>query len=101
MIRRLMVAMLTLLVASAPAAAQKRIALTFDDAPRARGPFLTPDERTERIIAGLRKAKVRQAAFFVVPGNLSAPDGAGASGGSPPMSRRAMSSPTTASAIPR
>lgn len=77
MIRRLMVAMLTLLVASAPAAAQKRIALTFDDAPRARGPFLTPDERTERLIAGLRKAKVQQAAFFVVPGNLSAPDRAG------------------------
>lgn len=58
-------------------AAQKRIALTFDDAPRARGPFLTPEERTARIIAGLRKAKVRQAAFFVVPGNLAAPDGAG------------------------
>lgn len=66
-----------LLVLATPAIAQKRIALTFDDAPRARGPFLTPDERTERIIAGLRKAKVRQAAFFVVPGNLSAPDGAG------------------------
>jgi len=72
------VGMLTmLLVLATPAAAQKRIALTFDDAPRARGPFLTPDERTERLIAGLRKAKVRQAAFFVVPGNLAAPDGAG------------------------
>lgn len=77
MMRRLVVSILMCLVVVAPAAAQKRIALTFDDAPRARGPFLTPDERTERIISGLRKAKVRQAAFFVVPGNLSAPDGAG------------------------
>lgn len=77
MMRRLMMAMLMMLTMATPAVAQKRIALTFDDAPRARGPFLTPDERTERIIAGLRKAKVAQAAFFVVPGNLSAPDGAG------------------------
>jgi len=77
MMRRLVVSILICLAAVTPAAAQKRIALTFDDAPRARGPFLTPDERTARIIAGLRKAKVRQAAFFVVPGNLSAPDGVG------------------------
>lgn len=77
MMRRLMMAMLMMLTMATPATAQKRIALTFDDVPRARGPFLTPDERTARIIAGLRKAKVAQAAFFVVPGNLSAPDGAG------------------------
>ncbi len=77
MMRRLMMAILMMLTMATPAIAQKRIALTFDDAPRARGPFLTPDERTDRLIAGLRKAKVRQAAFFVVPGNLAAPDGAG------------------------
>ncbi|WP_242122301.1 polysaccharide deacetylase family protein [Sphingomonas lacusdianchii] len=75
--RRWLVVVLTALLVAMPAEAQKRIALTFDDAPRARGPFLTPEERTARIIAGLRKAKVRQAAFFVVPGNLAAPDGAG------------------------
>lgn len=75
MMRRFVLMVMACLAATAPAIAQKRIALTFDDAPRARGPFLTPDERTERLIAGLRKAKVRQAAFFVVPGNLSAPDG--------------------------
>lgn len=75
--KRWLVAVLAALLVAMPAAAQKRIALTFDDAPRARGPFLTPEERTARIIAGLRKAKVRQAAFFVVPGNLAAPDGAG------------------------
>ncbi|WP_235511900.1 polysaccharide deacetylase family protein [Sphingomonas sp. Leaf23] len=77
MMRRLIAMILLSLAAMTPAVAQKRIALTFDDAPRARGPFLTPDERTARLIAGLRKAKVRQAAFFVVPGNLSAPDGVG------------------------
>lgn len=75
--KRWLLAVLTALLVAMPAVAQKRIALTFDDAPRARGPFLTPEERTARIIAGLRKAKVRQAAFFVVPGNLAAPDGAG------------------------
>lgn len=75
--KRWLVAIVAACVAALPAAAQKRIALTFDDVPRARGPFLTPDERTARIIAGLRKAKVPQAAFFVVPGNLSDPDGAG------------------------
>ncbi|MGN5374848.1 polysaccharide deacetylase family protein [Sphingomonas hankookensis] len=74
---RWVVAVVAACVAAMPAVAQKRIALTFDDAPRVRGPFLTPDERTRRLIAGLRKAKVRQAAFFVVPGSLAGPDGAG------------------------
>ncbi|UZK67550.1 polysaccharide deacetylase family protein [Sphingomonas sp. M1-B02] len=46
----------------------KRIALTFDDAPRAPGAFLTPDERGKRLLAALRAAGVRQVAFFVNPG---------------------------------
>ena len=49
------------LLGSAPATAQKRIALTFDDAPRQRGAFFTPDERTRRLIAGLKRAGVQQA----------------------------------------
>lgn len=61
----------------APAAAPKRIALSFDDVPRNAGAFFTPDERTERLIAALRDAGVEQAAFFVTVGNLDAPDGAG------------------------
>lgn len=65
------------LLATLPAAAQKRIALTFDDVPRHAGGFLTPDERTKRLIAGLRRARVTQAAFFVTPGRLDAPDGRG------------------------
>lgn len=67
---------LALLTATA-AQADKRIALTFDDVPRHRGAFLTPDERAGRIIAALRKAKVRQAAFFLNPGKLDTPDGQG------------------------
>lgn len=57
--------------------ASKRIALTFDDVPRGRGAFLTPDERTKRLIAGLKRARVEQAAFFLNPGHL----GTGAGGG--------------------
>ncbi|WP_328598311.1 polysaccharide deacetylase family protein [Croceibacterium salegens] len=49
----------------------KRIALTFDDVPRNPGAFLSEDERTERLIDGLRQAGVGQAAFFVTTGNLA------------------------------
>ncbi|NJC06746.1 peptidoglycan/xylan/chitin deacetylase (PgdA/CDA1 family) [Sphingomonas kaistensis] len=75
---RLIPLLLALLLTGAPAAAaDKRIALTFDDAPRQRGAFFTPDERAKRLIAGLRRAKVRQAAFFVNPGNFGKNDGVG------------------------
>src|SRR6476619_4298709 len=73
---RWLVAALLLILSAVPAAAEKRIALTFDDVPRSRGPFLTPDERTNLILKGLRRAGVRQAAFFVTTGNLMKPDGA-------------------------
>jgi peptidoglycan-N-acetylglucosamine deacetylase len=74
---RALVAFALVLLAIAPAHAQKRIALTFDDVPRTKGAFFTPDERTPKLIAALRKAKVKQAAFFLNPGNLSTPDGQG------------------------
>ena len=51
-------------------AGPKRIALTFDDVPRNAGAFLTEDERTTRLIDGLERAGVEQAAFFVTTGNL-------------------------------
>ena len=71
---RLAILLLTLLaLAASPASAQKRIALTFDDVPRAAGAFLTPDARTRRLIAALRKARVPQVAFFVNPGALADP----------------------------
>jgi len=76
--RRLTLAFL-LVLAAAPAAAQdKRIALSFDDIPRFQGGFMTPDERTIALIAGLREAGVEQAAFFVTTGNLE--DDYGANG---------------------
>lgn len=59
------------------AAAQKRIALTFDDVPRAPGSTYTPAERTVALIAALRQAGVEQAAFFVTTGHLERPYGAG------------------------
>ena len=38
---------------------------------------MTVEQRTERLIAALRRAGVRQAAFFVTPGHLEQPWGAG------------------------
>lgn len=70
-------ALLALLLISAPAGADKRIALSFDDVPRDAGGLLTPDQRARRIIGGLRQSGVRQAAFFVVPGQLGHGDGIG------------------------
>lgn len=68
---------LALTLVAAPVAAQKRIALSFDDVPRQRGAFFSPDERTRLLIAAMRRADVRQAAFFVTPGNLEKAGGAG------------------------
>ena len=66
------------LLAAIPAAAQdKTIAFSFDDVPRHAGAFFTPDERAIRLIAGLAEGGVAQAGFFVTPGNLDTPDGAG------------------------
>lgn len=62
-----------LLLTLAPAAAQKRIALSFDDTPRHAGPFLAPDARAKLLAQALRKARVKQAAFFVTVGNLGQP----------------------------
>jgi peptidoglycan/xylan/chitin deacetylase (PgdA/CDA1 family) len=55
----------------------KRIAISFDDVPRHRGGFMTPDERTAALIAGLEKAGVEQAGFFVTTGHLDTDFGAG------------------------
>ena len=56
--------------AAPDSAVPKRIALTFDDVPRHAGAFLTEEERTTRLIDGLERAGVEQAAFFVTTGNL-------------------------------
>ena len=77
---RIFLLLAALLCFAAPAAAQKRIALSFDDVPRTPGSFMTPQQRTERLIDALRRARVRQAAFFLNPGNLQQPWGVGREG---------------------
>lgn len=72
-----LLALLTVVAATVPAHAQKRIALSFDDVPRSPGAWLTPDERARRLVDALQRAEVRQAAFFVNPGALAEPHGAG------------------------
>jgi peptidoglycan/xylan/chitin deacetylase (PgdA/CDA1 family) len=72
--KRLLQFLLLVLALAAPAHAQKRIALTFDDVPRDRGAFLTHEERTVRLIAALERARVEQAAFFVTAGFLQDAD---------------------------
>lgn len=66
-------ALLALIMFAAPASAQKRIALSFDDAPRSAGPFLDPDARAKKLTAALKRAGVKQAVFFVNPGNIGQP----------------------------
>jgi peptidoglycan-N-acetylglucosamine deacetylase len=66
-----------LAMGATPASAAKRIALSFDDVPRHPGAYFTPDERTRRLIAALRRARVEQAAFFIKTGNLEQPHNAG------------------------
>ena len=74
---RLKLAALLALLLSAPAYADKRIALTFDDIPREQGAFFTPDERSAKLIAALKQAKVKQTVFFLNPGSLAKTQGEG------------------------
>lgn len=52
----------------------KRIAFSFDDAPRGAGAFLEPDERPKLLIEALQTAGIEQAAFFINPGRITAHD---------------------------
>ena len=53
---------------------EKRIALSFDDAPRAPGAFLSEEERTRLLMANLAEAGVDQVVFFVNPGRIDGAD---------------------------
>jgi peptidoglycan/xylan/chitin deacetylase (PgdA/CDA1 family) len=75
--RLLAVLFALLALAATPAHAQKRIAFSFDDVPRSPGGFMTVEQRTTRLIAALRRSGIRQAAFFINPGHLLEPYGAG------------------------
>ena len=59
---------------AAPALSDKRIAFSFDDAPRDKGAFLEPDERPRLLIEALQTAGIRQAVFFINPGRITASD---------------------------
>lgn len=74
MMRRLLGIWAALALAT-PGVAAKRIAFSFDDVPRHAGAFYTPDERSKRLLSVLNSARVKQAAFFVTPGNLAKKDG--------------------------
>ena len=61
---------------AADAVATRRLAITFDDAPRPDGAFLTGEERTRRLIDGLEAAGVRGAMVFATTGRLDDTPGA-------------------------
>ena len=52
----------------------KRIAFSFDDAPRGKGAFLEPDERPRLLIQALETGGIKQAVFFINPGRITATD---------------------------
>ncbi|MFM2410000.1 MAG: hypothetical protein RL481_828 [Pseudomonadota bacterium] len=49
---------------------EKRIAISFDDAPRGPGAFLDPAIRPQMLRGALKRAGVKQAAFFANPGRI-------------------------------
>ncbi len=55
-------------------ASDKRIAFSFDDAPRGAGAFLEPDTRPGLLIEALKTAGIEQAVFFINPGRITAYD---------------------------
>ncbi len=77
MMRFLLILIASIGFALQPAAAEKQIAISFDDIPRHAGGFFTPDERAIKLIAALAEAGVEQAGFFVTTGNLDKEAGKG------------------------
>lgn len=74
LLRILAVAVAPVMIFTSPVNAaeisDRRIALTFDDAPRGPGPLYTGGERTRRILQHLEAGGVEGAMFFVTTGNL-------------------------------
>ncbi|MFK8054103.1 MAG: polysaccharide deacetylase family protein [Woeseiaceae bacterium] len=66
-----------LLAATHGAETGKRIAITFDDAPRVADALLDADERTNLLIQNLKQGNVPGAMFFATTSNLSARGEAG------------------------
>lgn len=63
--------------ATAADADAKRLALTFDDSPTPDTAIMTGAERTERLLTGLKRTGVAQAAFFLVGKSVEAEGGKG------------------------
>ncbi len=64
--------LLLAMTAHAPAAlAQKRIALTYDDAPRSDGPLFTGEQRATKLIRALSQVEAGPVAFFVTTRGFS------------------------------
>ncbi len=79
---RIVLVLLALLMAVAAAAQDsdnnaksKRIALSFDDAPRGEGPLYDGDERATALIAGLAEANVETVVFFVTTSGMETEEG--------------------------
>ena len=68
----LLVALLVTMSVSVAGEHERRIALTFDDAPRSDGPFLTGAERTDKLIAAMADVGAEGSMFFVTTENLDA-----------------------------
>ena len=68
----LVVALLMVMSGSLDEESERRIALTFDDAPRGDGPFLTGAERTDKLVAALADVGADGSMFFVTTENLDA-----------------------------
>ena len=64
----------TMALPAPDAMSDKRIAFSFDDAPRGKGAFLVPDERPKLLIEALKTAGIEQAAFFINTGRITAYD---------------------------
>ena len=62
--------LLALLVVSLPAEANRKIALTYDDAPRVDGAVFTGTVRAEKLIAALARVEAGPVAFFVTTNGL-------------------------------
>ena len=65
-----------LAAAQSDEAADKRIAITFDDTPRHPGAYFSEDQRARILVFKLMEAGVEQAVFFVNPGKIAEREGA-------------------------
>lgn len=50
----------------------KEISISFDDAPRGNSSYFSGEERTQRLIEGLKRAGVTRAAFYLNPAQMDA-----------------------------